>query len=1199
MVIIFAMNGSVSYSQENTKKLVMDYFVKHYEKYQLKSEDVKNVKVTDEYKSKHNGVTHIYFRQLYNGIELINATANANISKLGRVLTAHHKFVNTLEEKVNVAEPIISALDAVQYTARYFDLNIKQTLDYVDQNLSVKNEKYIVSQGGISTKPIPVNLVYYVSNNGSVILSWNVLLHSSSSKNVWDVIVDASTGNVLYYEDHVVKDSYHEMSFVPNINPSSANHKKPTNKKAPFSKRRNTNYYNVYALPVESPMHGDRTLEHNSADSTASPYGWHDTDGIAGAEYFYTRGNNCFVYEDSLDNDSPGYYPTVGSDLTFDFPIDFSKDPRTYLDASITNLFYTNNIIHDILYQYGFDEVSGNFQANNYGNGGTGFDPVVIHAQDGGGTNNAYFYTYNDGTSPRMEVYKFNIDYSKFRIDSPSTISGDYIAREAAFGGALTSSPISGKVVIVDDNGVIPSEGCNTLVNSSEINGNIAFIRRGTCLFIEKVKNAQNAGAIAVVIANHIDGAPFTMTGTDNTINIPVIMISKEDGDSIEANLPNVYVTMSEGPEPTIRDGAFDNALIVHEYGHGISYRLIGGPSGICLGNEEQMGEGWSDWYSLMLTTTEDHTGWDPRGFVVYANAMAIDGIGWRPKQYSIDRSINNVTYDDLCGQRVPHGVGWVWASTLWDLTWAFVDQYGYDPDIYNGNGGNNMALQLITDGLKFLACYPGMVDGRDAILAADSADYNGANQCLIWSVFAKRGLGYSADQGSNYDICDGVAAFDLPPGMSPPSFTDDITLIGDSSLCIGDTVMLVAPSGYSNYVWVGGNGVISDTLIVTSSGTYSVSIKDSMGCLSDVTKSVEISVNSASLKPEITTNNTADSLFVDNIAGNYMWYFQDSLITDSTYVISPPADGNYKVVRSSGNCISDTSNPFTFNYIQHPFPDSNAIWSVLDCWVVWYMFSSSTHCLTTNYKMDGDTIIDSIAYKQLLSTNDSLQLNQSFSYTGAIRYKDGKVYYRNSYQDSEALMYDFTVRRRDSIEINGFYAVLDSVSTILINNDERRAYSFKYGNSPTYMYEKETWIEGIGSMSSFIDPFWGNYPDASTELLCYTVNGNLFYDNPEYSTCYIKYGVGVEDKGIIGIDFNIYPNPNTGTFVIEFLGQLNKVHKLKMFDITGKLIFSDKLTVSNTRTRKEINLWDCKKGIYILKVISDGGVVTKRVVYR
>ena len=100
-------------------------------------------------------------------------------------------------------------------------------------------------------------------------------------------------------------------------------------------------------------------------------------------------------------------------------------------------------------------------------------------------------------------------------------------------------------------------------------------------------------------------------------------------------------------------------------------------------------------------------------------------------------------------------------------MTWELVDngvsQNGFDPDILNGTGGNNLAMQLVMDGMKLQPCSPGFVDGRDAILAADLANNGGVNQCAIWEAFARRGLGFSADQGSSSSTSDGTEAFDLP----------------------------------------------------------------------------------------------------------------------------------------------------------------------------------------------------------------------------------------------------------------------------------------------------------------------------------------------------------------------------------------------------------------------------------------------------
>lgn len=118
------------------------------------------------------------------------------------------------------------------------------------------------------------------------------------------------------------------------------------------------------------------------------------------------------IAQDNPDGGSSmnGYRPSGGSNLDFEFPLHWPKagtplEPSTYINASVTQLFYTNNEIHDLYYRYGFDEQAGNFQEYNFGRGGLGGDAVQANAQDGSGTNNANFATPPDGSRPRMRMY--------------------------------------------------------------------------------------------------------------------------------------------------------------------------------------------------------------------------------------------------------------------------------------------------------------------------------------------------------------------------------------------------------------------------------------------------------------------------------------------------------------------------------------------------------------------------------------------------------------------------------------------------------------------------------------------------------------------------------------------------------------------------------------------------------------------------
>ena len=171
--------------------------------------------------------------------------------------------------------------------------------------------------------------------------------------------------------------------------------------------------YRVYEFPTESPVHGPHVMVNNPAIPAASPFGWHDVDGVEGAEFTITRGNNVHAYQD-IDDDqlSSNDEPDGGEELIFDFAHDVDAEPNESIEADVTNLFYANNLVHDITYLLGFDEASGNYQSNNYGNGGAGNDNVIAHALDGSGTNNANFGLSTDGNNGNMNMFRCCLLYT-------------------------------------------------------------------------------------------------------------------------------------------------------------------------------------------------------------------------------------------------------------------------------------------------------------------------------------------------------------------------------------------------------------------------------------------------------------------------------------------------------------------------------------------------------------------------------------------------------------------------------------------------------------------------------------------------------------------------------------------------------------------------------------------------------------------
>ena len=674
----------------------------------LSNQDVNDWVLTNSSISPKGGIFHIYIRQRHLGLEIVGANASLHLQTQNNSFTAlsyHNNFFSDVANNVAQANPSIipnlSAIEATQLVASQLGYQLRRPIEII-KSYDDEGQNLLLSTGGISLKDIPAKLVFQADNNGQLKLAWDISILELNNVDWWSIRVDATTGQILDQNNWTLTCNFGAPNTC-NDNAITPNHRHNAGKDS----NGNGNMvagYNVYAVPVESPNHGGRTLVSDPSDATASPYGWHDDNGVAGAEHTITRGNNVYAYEDNNNNPISDYSPDGGASLTFNFPIDLTQAPIENEDANITNLFYWNNIIHDVAYHLGFDETSGNFQENNYSKGGLGSDYVEAEAQDGGGTNNANFSTPPDGSNPRMQMY--------------------------------------------------------------------------------------------------------------------------------------LWTTAS----PSI-DGDLDNGIILHEYGHGISIRLTGGASNSsCLNNSEQMGEGWSDYWGVMLTMKGTDQGTDKRGVGTYALNEATSGDGIRTYPYSTDLAINPHTYDNIKnGLSIPHGVGSVWCAMLWEMSWELINAHGFNSNLYEDAGGNNIAMQLVMEGFKLQPCSPGFVDGRDAILKADTALYGGANSCLIWRAFAKRGLGFSADQGGSGSISDGTQAFDLPPGLNENCTNDPVYAITISPnrviACPGEdfvyTVSILGFNGYNGTVTIseanipiGANSSLSATTFNSfpSSTTWTIS---------------------------------------------------------------------------------------------------------------------------------------------------------------------------------------------------------------------------------------------------------------------------------------------------------------------------------------------------------------------------------------
>lgn len=775
-ILLFLLTGLVSISSlaQIPTNQIQSYLNEKKATYGLSSNDVANWFVESTTSSKATGITNYYINQKFQDIEVFGT--NTNIwYKNGQVIEAKINFVSNLESKINTISPNLSVLDALNYAHSALGEN---TISHEIVQTVAKN-KYLISNGNLTEDLVNARLVYQIVDQ-QLKLAWHYEFYSQDYKHLWSVRIDATNGELLEKFDGVL-----------NCNFGDSNHKNHNHSSFFFTKKGfkenvstaldvQSGSYRVLPYNIESPNHGSRSLISNPHNISASPYGWHDTNGADGADFTITRGNNVHAQEDINGNNGTGLSPDGGATLLFDYPYGGNGvTADNYTDAATTNLFYMNNIMHDVWYQYGFDEPNGNFQQNNYGNGGAVSifgDYVYADSQDGSGTNNANFSTPSDGNRPRMQMYLWDVGPTPLNlvVNSPVGIAGEYYVADNQFNPGHVDLPampgLTTDLILYQDATPDQTDACEVAVNAGMLSGKIVIIRRGTCPFTQKVLNAQNAGAAAVIIVNNDTANPnqyVGMSGADASITIPAVFVTYNIGEAIIAAMSSntVNVTLRNQDTGFVNsDGDFDNVVIAHEYGHGISTRLTGGPSTSCLNNQEQMGEGWSDFFGLMMQMKATDQPEDIKGIGTFVVSEPTNGTGIRTYPYSTDMNINPFTFADTNTEVVPHGVGSVWATMLWDLAWAYVGKYGFDPDIYNGTGGNNRVMQLVLDGLKLQGCSPTFVSGRNALIAADQATTGGQDFCLIWEVFARRGLGQNASSGSASSSTDQVEDFAVPP---------------------------------------------------------------------------------------------------------------------------------------------------------------------------------------------------------------------------------------------------------------------------------------------------------------------------------------------------------------------------------------------------------------------------------------------------
>ncbi|MFM8409657.1 MAG: M4 family metallopeptidase, partial [Alphaproteobacteria bacterium] len=173
-------------------------------------------------------------------------------------------------------------------------------------------------------------------------------------------------------------------------------------------------------------------------------------------------------------------------------------------------------------------------------------------------------------------------------VASPAGIAGTYLGGGAAFGPRLDTTGVTGVVVAAVDGTAPTGDACESISNAAQVTGRIAFVDRGNCNFTVKVKNAQIAGALAVIVADNDPAIPAGsgMGGTDATVTIPSLRISKATGDLLRAALASSpLVTLQAEP----RENSVRWLMGEDADGFGGAIRDLWNP--VCAGDPAKVGD--------------------------------------------------------------------------------------------------------------------------------------------------------------------------------------------------------------------------------------------------------------------------------------------------------------------------------------------------------------------------------------------------------------------------------------------------------------------------------------------------------------------------------------------------------------------------------------------------------------------------------
>ncbi|QNM85375.1 T9SS type A sorting domain-containing protein [Polaribacter pectinis] len=806
-------------------------------------------------------------------------------------------------------------------------------------------------------------------------------------------------------------------------------------------------------------------------------------------------------------------------------------------------------------------------------------------------------------------------------VNAPASLAGDYLAVLATdFGGNL-NIPITGDLVLGDD-GIAPNEdGCTALTNSAQMNGKIAVIRRGSCPFVDKANNAQNAGAIAVIIVNNVAGNAAGQAGDDAGITIPSLMVSKEDGDNIIAALGSgVNATLSNSNGNSSGFNVSNGVQHVND----IIVRNNGGTSEVFVAAAETVYGSATPTTLLGRNDYGVYKSTDGTNFAKIDLPLNSAGTEYEPNNIKIaaDNSVYISTTSDVFGD----GGGAIFQSTNADAT--------------------TFALRhTVPNGLRTEIACSSQNAGTIYVLAQLSTDPVGVYKTTnnFGNVFAL-GLPNDADNGiSANDFTRGQAFYDLLIRVDP---TDD------NVLYLGGIDLFKSSNGgglYSQFShWYGGFGFqevhadqhgmafssISPNRVVFSNdggvyfsndgGTTTSARNNGFNTLQFYTVGVAPTTALTGDNFLAGAQDNGTQLFRNSNAGvdgstetqggdgAYSFFDQDG--TDQYYIANYVYNGNINLYNLANGTTRNINSESAENgdFINQEELDSN-----LD--ILYSNYSNATTNIIRRYSnIKSGTIQKTDLTNALMDAEPSAMKVSPYTTNVTkllVGLKNGKLLKVDNanvfIQWSEITGPDFVGTVSD-IEFgaseNDIFVTMHNygVENVWYSADGGATWSAKEGNLPDIpvkaILQNPLKLEeviigtelGVWRTANFNDanPTWVQSNNGMSNVK--VMDLDLRDDNAVYAATYGR-GVfsgkftdavaSVDDVLAGKKDFTIYPTVSNGNFTLQAKNTLGKT-KLNIFDINGKQVYNQNVDFSS-KTKQEISV-SLNSGIYIVNVIDE-----------